>query len=70
MRIKKLAEILNVDVRRLARQYFKKELEIVGINVEESETGDSKKIVIAEFEGERKLKFKYDCNYHLLDWSE
>lgn len=64
MKTKQLAQILNVDVRRLARQKFKKELDIVGVVVDDLDNGDYH--ITVTFETSEVLRLDYDCHGHLI----
>lgn len=64
MKTKQLAQILNVDVRRLARQKFKKELDIIGVVVNDLDDGDYH--ITVTFETSEILRLDYDCHGHLI----
>lgn len=64
MKTKQLARILNVDVRRLARQKFKKELDIIGIAVNDWDDGGYRITVV--FKTFEALHLDYDCHGHLI----
>ena len=64
MKTKQLAQILNVDVRRLARQKFKKELDIIGVVV--NDIGDGDHHITVTFETSVVLYLDYDCHGHLI----
>lgn len=64
MKTKQLAQILNVDVRRLARQKFKKELDIAGVVVNGLDDGDYH--ITVTFETSEVLRLDYDCHGHLI----
>ena len=64
MKTKQLAQILNADVRRLARQRFKKELDIVGVVVNDLDDGDHH--ITVTFETSEVLHLDYDCHGHLI----
>lgn len=62
MKTKQLTEILNVDVRREARQYFKRDVDIDHIKVNARPNGGHN--VVVEFVGGGTLSFDYDCHGH------
>lgn len=68
MKIKQLTEILNVDVRRIARQKFKKDLDVRNVAITPLDGGDYH--ITATFDAETKadalLSFDYDCHGHLI----
>lgn len=64
MKTKQLAQILNVDVRRLARQKFKKELDVIGVVVNDLDGGDYH--ITVTFETSEVLRLDYDCHGHLI----
>lgn len=68
MKIKQLTEILNVDIRRIARQKFKKDLDIRNVAVAPLDCGDYH--ITVTFDSETKasssLSFDYDCHGHLI----
>ena len=68
MRIKQLSELLNVDVRRIARQKFKKELDVRNVAITPLDGGDYH--ITVTFDGETNaselLSFDYDCHGHLI----
>ena len=64
MRIKQLSELLNVDVRRIARQKFKKELDVSNISVVPLDGGDYH--ITVTFDSGELLSFDYDCHGHLI----
>lgn len=74
MKIKQLIEVLNVDVRRIARQKFKKDLNVFSVKVGFLENGNYR--VWVEFEDiwddndgwiPAILVFRYDCHGHLIN---
>lgn len=68
MKIKQLTEILNVDVRRIARQKFKKELDVRNISIVPLDGGDYHVSVTFDDEtnANKLLSFDYDCHGHLI----
>lgn len=68
MKIKQLSELLNVDMRRVARQKFKKDLDVRSISVTPLDCGDYH--ITVTFDSETKadtlLSFDYDCHGHLI----
>lgn len=77
MKIKQLTEILNVDVRRIARQEFKKDLNVFSVKVGFLENGGYR--VFVEFEDiwdnndgwiPAILNFEYDCHGHLINYDD
>ena len=65
MKIKQLSEILNVEIRREARQKFKKELEVSYIDIKPLLNGGH--IISVQFFGGETLNFKFDCHGHKVD---
>ena len=65
MKTKQLTEILNVDVRREARQYFKRDVDVSNIKVSAKQDGGHN--VVVEFCGGGTLRFDYDCHGHRLN---
>lgn len=68
MRIKQLSELLNMDIRRIARQKFGKEFNVCNVHIEragEDEPQGNCHINV-EFEEGSSIKFSYDCHGHLL----
>lgn len=68
MKIKQLTEILNVDVRRIARQKFKKDLDIRNVAITPLDGGDYHITVTFDIEtkASSSLSFNYDCHGHLI----
>lgn len=68
MKIKQLSELLNVDVRRVARQKFKKDLDVRSISIMPLDCGDYHITVtfVTETDEEPLLSFDYDCHGHLI----
>ena len=70
MKIKQLSELLNVDMRRVARQKFKKDLDVRSISVTPLDCGDYHITVTFVTETSKGpdslLSFDYDCHGHLI----
>lgn len=68
MKIKQLTEILNVDVRRIARQKFKKDLDVRNVVITPQDGSDYHITVTfgAETKASPSLSFDYDCHGHLI----
>jgi hypothetical protein len=68
MKIKQLAEILNVDVRRIARQKFKKDLDVRNVAIAPLDSGGYHITVTFDTETKARssLSFDYDCHGHLI----
>ena len=70
MKIKQLSELLNVDIRRVARQKFKKDLDVRTISIMPLDGGDYHITVTFVTETDerpgRVLSFDYDCHGHLI----
>mgnify|MGYP000293281822 CR=1 FL=1 len=72
MKIKQLSELLNVDVRKIARQKFKKDLNVRNVDVTPLDGGDYHITVTfwdALGDGTLqpiRLSFDYDCHCHLI----
>ena len=66
MKIKQLSEILNVDIRRAARQKFKKDLDVSYIDVKPLLNGGHQVSVRFYDDGET-LSFEFDCHGHKVD---
>lgn len=64
MKIKQLTEILNVDVRRVARQYFKRDVDVDCIIIRCVDDGGHQ--ISVEFSGGESLNFEFDCHGHKL----
>lgn len=65
MKIKRLSEILNVDIRRVARQKFKKDLDVSYIEVKPLLNGGHQ-VSVRFYDGET-LNFEFDCHGHKVD---
>lgn len=67
MKIKQLAELLNVDIRRICRQKFKKDLDVATVSVLPLDGGDYHITLTVEMDGHLKMiSFDYDCHGHLI----
>ena len=66
MKIKKLSEILNVEIRREARQKFKKDLSVSCIDIKPLLNGGHL-ISVQFYDGGETLNFKFDCHGHKVD---
>lgn len=68
MKIKQLMELLGSDIRRVARQKFKKELDVRNVAIVSLDGGDYH--ITVTFDGDVKaehlLSFDYDCHGHLI----
>jgi hypothetical protein len=64
MKIKQLTEILNVDVRRIARQKFKRDLDVRNVAITPLDVGDYH--ITVTFDSGELLGFDYDCHGHLI----
>lgn len=72
MKIKQLSELLNVDARKIARQKFKKDLDVRNVAVTPLDGGDYH--ITVTFDAGTKaaspepilLSFDYDCQGHLI----
>ena len=68
MKIKQLSELLNVDVRKIARQKFKKDLNVRNVAITPLDGGDYH--ITVTFDAETlqpvSLSFDYDCHGHLI----
>ena len=69
MKIKQLVELLNVDIRRICRQKFKKDLNVRNVAITPLDGGDYH--ITVTFDGDVKaghlLSFDYDCHGHLIE---
>lgn len=67
MKIKQLAELLNVDIRKIARRTFKKELDIQNVSIVPLDGGDYHITILLRGEEQlHRLSFDFDCHGHLI----
>lgn len=66
MKIKQLSEILNVDIRRAARQKFKKDLDVSYIDIKPLLNGGHQ-VSVRFYDGGETLNFEFDCHGHKVD---
>ena len=68
MKIKQLSELLSLDVRKICRQKFKRELDVRNISIVPLDGGDYH--IVITFNNDTNanecLSFDFDCNGHLI----